>query len=600
GPAGDLVTGGFEDFGERLVDALASGCLIDLEKTVDQEVVIPGTTVQYTYVVSNPMTVNLTNIRLSDNKCSAISSRTVISGDGDSTLEPSEVWQYTCSQAINANTTNTAVVTGTIASIGTDVTDTDTATVTTLEPGAGSLAAFKFHDYDMDGKWDGGEPAIEDWQLCLDGDDCKPTDGYGFAVWNGVSDGAHTVSETVPAGWAASTATSHNVNLSLGKYTLGAPGPTSATLSVPNTTDSYGITFLGRSGNTWTYKVEEISGRNLSHWVLGLGTCDGLVVSTSPTATSIGHDDSTGFFGAKWEPGEAFTSGEFSITLNGNYPTGTIQALVKTGKGGSGSGIALGTIAGPVCTTFGNYRTDYTLSGAKYLDQDGDGVWDAVEDGLAGWEIRLEDSAGTAITTTTGADGAYTFDNLIAGTYTVTEVLQDGWEQTAPASGKHVVTLSPDRGDVTGVDFGNRGALSIAGVKYHDLDGDGVKDAGEPGLAGWTIQLKDSAGAVIATATTDANGAYSFDHLVPGSYTVAEVQQAGWRQTAPAAGVHSVTLTDADATGIDFGNQQLGGLTITKTVVGGTGTFNICITGPSPATTESCKSTSGGSVSWPG
>ena len=26
-------------------------------------------------------------------------------------------------------------------------------------------------------------------------------------------------------------------------------------------------------------------------------------------------------------------------------------------------------------------------------------------------------------------------------------------------------------------------------MKFHDLNADGVKDAGEPGLAGWTIYL---------------------------------------------------------------------------------------------------------------
>ncbi|NLE57250.1 MAG: hypothetical protein GX616_02740, partial [Planctomycetes bacterium] len=198
------------------------------------------------------------------------------------------------------------------------------------------------------------------------------------------------------------------------------------------------------------------------------------------------------------------------------------------------------------------------------------------------------------------------------GTYHIAEDLPDGWALSslacqlagdAPGSSYEIsgngVTIALAEGESVTCTFSNRGALSIAGAKFHDLNGDGDQDAGEPGLAGWTIQLEDSKGGVITT-TTGANGAYSFDHLVPGSYTVAEVQQTGWRQTAPAAGAHNVTLTDADATGIDFGNQQLGGLTITKTVVGGTGTFNICITGPSPATTESCKSTSGGSVSWPG
>ena len=50
-------------------------------------------------------------------------------------------------------------------------------------------------------------------------------------------------------------------------------------------------------------------------------------------------------------------------------------------------------------------------------------------------------------------------------------------------------------------------------MKFDDLDADGVKDAGEPGLSGWTITLTGTDGfgtAVDLSTTTDANGAYSF------------------------------------------------------------------------------------------
>jgi len=50
----------------------------------------------------------------------------------------------------------------------------------------------------------------------------------------------------------------------------------------------------------------------------------------------------------------------------------------------------------------------------------------------------------------------------------------------------------------------------IHGQKWHDLDADGVRHPGEPGLDGWTIELVDPAtNAVIQTTTTqseDLNG----------------------------------------------------------------------------------------------
>ncbi|MEA3313662.1 MAG: SdrD B-like domain-containing protein, partial [Caldisericota bacterium] len=95
---------------------------------------------------------------------------------------------------------------------------------------------------------------------------------------------------------------------------------------------------------------------------------------------------------------------------------------------------------------------------------------------------------------------------------------------------------------------------SISGMKFNDIDNNGVKDTGEPGLSGWTINLKDSTGAIIKTEITDGNGNYSFTDLLPGTYNVSEVAQPGWTQTYPASGYYDVTISDADATDINFGN----------------------------------------------
>jgi hypothetical protein len=80
------------------------------------------------------------------------------------------------------------------------------------------------------------------------------------------------------------------------------------------------------------------------------------------------------------------------------------------------------------------------------------------------------------------------------------------------------------------------------GVKFHDLDGNGVQDVGEPGLVGWEIHVFDTATkALIQSTVTIAasagppstpDGFYTFT-LDPGSYTVCEALQAGWTQTAP-------------------------------------------------------------------
>ena len=64
-------------------------------------------------------------------------------------------------------------------------------------------------------------------------------------------------------------------------------------------------------------------------------------------------------------------------------------------------------------------------------------------------------------------------------------------------------------------------------MKFDDLNGNGVKDPGEPGLPGWKIKL--SAGGVVVT--TDADGNYCFSNLFTGDYNLTEIIQPGWKQT---------------------------------------------------------------------
>lgn len=70
-----------------------------------------GGMVTYTKKITNPGTVALSNVRLTDDKCSPI---TYVSGDinEDSKLDASEAWTYTCRTMITETTTNTAIASG--------------------------------------------------------------------------------------------------------------------------------------------------------------------------------------------------------------------------------------------------------------------------------------------------------------------------------------------------------------------------------------------------------------------------------------------------------------------------------------------------------
>ncbi len=215
--------------------------------------------------------------------------------------------------------------------------------------------------------------------------------------------------------------------------------------------------------------------------------------------------------------------------------------------------------------------TDSSIAGLKFNDLDGDGVRDPGESPLAGWTIQLLDPDGEVIdSTVTQSDGTFEFASLEPGDYGLSEELQTDWVQTA---GGFSLTLGAGE-DATGYEFGNRfNGATIQGRKWHDVNGNGEFDAGEPGLDNWVIELLDENGAVIATTHTyaidldgsgadgidndgdgdpftdlddaftidepderfspDERGFYEFTDLPSGVYSVREVLLGGWVQSSP-------------------------------------------------------------------
>ena len=104
----------------------------------------------------------------------------------------------------------------------------------------------------------------------------------------------------------------------------------------------------------------------------------------------------------------------------------------------------------------------------------------------------------------------------------------------------------------------------IQGVKWYDRNGNGNQDLAEQGLAGWTIFADlDRDGRLDSgepSAVTGEGGAYRLSNLPPTTYWVSEVAVAGWEQTFPSTGHHTVAVGSGQTvTDIDFGNRQIGG-----------------------------------------
>jgi hypothetical protein len=176
----------------------------------------------------------------------------------------------------------------------------------------------------------------------------------------------------------------------------------------------------------------------------------------------------------------------------------------------------------------------------KYQDMNGNGVKDPADTGLAGWTIHITiASPPGSMNTVTGPGGTYTFTNLSPGSYTVSEVPETGWTQKFPPTGTYTHILAPGE-NATGFDFGNYlQVASISGTLFEDVNGDTLIEGGEPRLAGWSVIL---AGTASDTIVTDSTGAYAFQNLGPGAYTVSEVVQPGWERLRPAGGAYGATL----------------------------------------------------------
>ncbi len=91
--------------------------------------------------------------------------------------------------------------------------------------------------------------------------------------------------------------------------------------------------------------------------------------------------------------------------------------------------------------------------------------------------------------------------------------------------------------------------------KFNDLDRDGIHDAGEPGIAGWMINIAVTGGQIVSTVTTGAQGSICTGVGAPASYTISEVLQAGWTQTFPAPpGTHAIGIDCGQLVNLEFGN----------------------------------------------
>lgn len=111
----------------------------------------------------------------------------------------------------------------------------------------------------------------------------------------------------------------------------------------------------------------------------------------------------------------------------------------------------------------------------------------------------------------------------------------------------------------------------IAGIVYHDKNGNGIREEGEEGLA--DVQIKFDSGGWSTTITTAENGAFSIQ-LNPATWIVTVIPPSGYTAPEPTTQAYIAYAGDA-VTNIEFGLVRStalpasGGMISTPVIVAG-------------------------------
>jgi len=195
-----------------------------------------------------------------------------------------------------------------------------------------------------------------------------------------------------------------------------------------------------------------------------------------------------------------------------------------------------------------------------FEDLDRDGIMDVGEPGIFGVTVELQDASGNVLaTTTTNIEGKYLFEGLAPDVYMIRFVTPEGYAITLPnrgnddeqdsdinmATGKTDMINLGENEDIRSVDAGFFRTASLGNFVFFDTNGNGIQDAGEPGVEGVRVLLLDDTMSELAATVTNPQGFYSFNNLPPGDYFVRFVLPSGSTFTNALQGGNPALDSDA-------------------------------------------------------
>ncbi len=284
----------------------------------------------------------------------------------------------------------------------------------------------------------------------------------GTVIGTGTADGTGAFTVTIPAGEAGAnetlTAVAKNASGTESTPTTFQTPADEATVTAPTITGVTGNSTAGYEVKGTADANATVEIRNVGGTVIGTGTADGTGAFTVTVPAGEAGANETLTAVAKNASGTESTPTTFQTPADPNTPVAT--PIVETVTGSTTKG--------------------YEVKGTAEV----------------GTTIEVRDAAGTVLgTATTGTDGKYTV-TLAPGTATANQTLSVVAKNASGTESQPATATTP--ADVT--------APTVDNITGNSGSGYEITGTADPNT---TIEVRDPAGAVIGTGTSDANGDFT-------------------------------------------------------------------------------------------
>ena len=441
------------------------------------------------------------------------------------------------------------------------------------EPVTGSVTVIKYREDDEQG-YQGTEELLDGWLITVYDEQWGyvtegTTDGNGEVTFE-LEVGTYNICEEDRDGWDNENPGSlcQEVEVAAGGGNV-TPGPEEVYLEFNDNKDTeIKIQFISVVGNTWTYRVREKDGRDLSHWDLGIETCLPYLVGYSPSSGfESGQDGNTGFYGIKWNVSDSFSSGYFSFTLSESFPAGTVVVKAK-----AGNPHVSGEIRGPVCTEpedqtiyFGNVELP-TTGDLTIIKQINWGNFQA--NNAVTFEICVTGLNPECKEANFGNNYTVVWEDVEADDYSFSETVPGAsWFVSYPGGQTATVVAGQNNTYYVQNTYTPPGSITVYKVV-----------AGQYAPQGGSFEICVAGDC----RTVPAGGSATWDGLQPGEYAVTETPPGGYWNVSGETTIDLAQGQDTSTTITNTYEPPLGSISVTKQVVGDDApnqTFNICVDG---------------------